>query len=129
MARDAIHALLDLGADVLRINMAHGRHEEHAEVIKWAREACDSGDKPLAVLADLAGPKIRLGGLFEDPTYCMEDQEFLFVRGENATSPHELTCTYERLVDELEVGDRVMLADGVVSLARATADVLELGLA
>ena len=61
--RDAIHALQDLGADVLRINMAHGRHEEHAEIIQWAREACAQGDKPLAVLADLAGPKIRIGAL------------------------------------------------------------------
>ena len=60
-ARDAIHALLDLGADVLRINMAHGRHDEHADVIKWAREACSTGDKPLAVLADLADIGIHRG--------------------------------------------------------------------
>src|SRR5688500_15290669 len=59
-AQDGIHALSELGVDVLRINMAHGRHEEHAEVIKWAREVCATTDKPLAVLVDLAGPKISI---------------------------------------------------------------------
>src|SRR5437870_9844201 len=64
-ARDKIHALAELGVDLLRLNFAHGKHEEHAEVIKWAREAGATNEKPLAILADLGGPKIRIGHLPE----------------------------------------------------------------
>ena len=112
--RDAIHALLDLGADVLRLNMAHGKHEEHAEVIKWAREACASGEKPLAVLADLAGPKIRIGALKEP--IQLRDKDTITLVPEGSEQGDELPTTYAALAQDVAKGNRVLLDDGLMEL-------------
>jgi pyruvate kinase len=68
------------------------------------------------VLVDLAGPKIRLGELPGGAVECQPGAEIRFVRGSDSGSPDAFTTTYDRLVDELAVGDSVMLADGTVSL-------------
>jgi pyruvate kinase len=113
-ARDAIHALLDLGADVLRINMAHGRHEEHADVIRWAREACADGDKPLAILADLAGPKIRIGSLPEPVQ--LRDKGAVTLVPEGTEQGEELPTTYPQLAQDVSRGNRILLDDGLMEL-------------
>ena len=68
------------------------------------------------MLVDLAGPKIRLGELPGDLIDCEPDAEFRFIRGDVSAHPHDLITTYEPLVDELNVGDTVMLADGTVGM-------------
>ena len=112
--RDAIFALQDLGADVLRINMAHGRHEEHAEIIQWAREACAEGEKPLAVLADLAGPKIRIGALKE--SVQLRDKGSLTLVPEGTEQGDELPTTYPELAQDVAKGNRILLDDGLMEL-------------
>src|SRR5204863_70758 len=72
--------------------------------------------QPVGVLVDLAGPKIRLGELFADPTMCEVGEQFRFVPGLKSNAADELTSTYPTLIGELGVGDAVMLADGTVSL-------------
>ena len=72
-------------------------------------------NQPIAILVDLGGPKIRLGEIPGESIFCRRDDEFFFVDGES-TAPNELTATYEPLLDELSVGDIVMLADGTVSM-------------
>jgi pyruvate kinase len=68
------------------------------------------------VLVDLAGPKIRLGELFEDPTECQPGEVFRFVPGEESNARDVLTSNYAPLTTELNVGDQVMLADGTVTM-------------
>ncbi len=104
------------GVDVFRLNLAHGELNEHSEVVRHIREISAKVDRPIATLADLSGPKIRLGHLKQDPIQCQEDEIFHFVRGEEADEPNHLTCNYAPLIDELEVGNDVMLADGTVSM-------------
>jgi pyruvate kinase len=70
----------------------------------------------VAVLVDLAGPKIRLGQLHNDQVHCPRDTTLRLVRGDTSTSPVELVSNYDKLVDELDVGDSIMLADGTVGL-------------
>jgi pyruvate kinase len=111
-----LRSLIVAGVDVFRINTAHGTRAEHQNTMDSIREASDEENIPIGVLVDLAGPKIRLGELVEDPTNCGLDEEFRFVRGDTAATANDLTCSYARLVDELQVGDRVMLADGTVSM-------------
>lgn len=101
------------GADVFRLNMAHGTREEHLQTLRNIREIEATVGCPFAVLVDLAGPKIRLRELGVNPLVCGLDDEFTFVRGE-CGGPGQLTCTYSRLIDELDTGDRVLLADGTV---------------
>lgn len=108
--------LIRLGVDVFRVNMAHGSRAEHQKVVDDIHSASREAGRPIGILVDLAGPKIRLGELATDPMNCETGGEVTFVRGEKAQRPGELVSTYPRLVDELRDGDCVMLADGLVSL-------------
>lgn len=119
-APENLVTLIHSGVDVFRINMAHGNPDQHAEAIRNIRQASAEVGRPIGILVDLAGPKIRLGTLFTDPTPCSLGESFEFVRGEKATGPRVFTSNYERLIDELDLDDTVMLADGTVGL-RVTA--------
>ena len=108
--------LIQAGVSVFRINTAHGTIDERQQTFDLIRRASDEAGRPVGILVDLAGPKIRLGPLFTDPTACELGAEFRFVRGEASRAPDELTATYPTLVDDLAPGDSVMLADGTVSM-------------
>lgn len=104
------------GTDVFRLNMAHGGTELHAQTIEKIRRVSERLDQPIAILVDLAGPKIRLGELPEGKIECQFGETYEFIRGSEPEGPHQLTSTYEPLIDELSVGDTIMLADGTVSM-------------
>jgi pyruvate kinase len=107
--------LVHSGVDVFRVNTAHGNRSEHQAVVEDIRAASVAAGRPVGILVDLAGPKIRLGQLQQDPLECKVGAEFVFVRGE-PSGPNQLSSTYTRLIDELSVGNPVMLADGTVSM-------------
>ena len=111
-----LRGLVDAGVDVFRLNMAHGSIEEHQETLSRVRRVAEAAGRPIGVLVDLAGPKIRLGEIPGGSLDCVEGAVFKFVRGSESRKPDEFTTTYERLIDELAVGDAVMLADGTISL-------------
>ncbi len=118
-ASDNIDVLLELtraGVDVFRINTAHGRREEHAARLAAVRNVSDQVGRPIGVLVDLAGPKMRLGDLPGGQIRCAIGDQFRFIRGDVVRNTGDLTTTYEPLIDELSAGDRIMLADGTVSL-------------
>ena len=115
-SEDKLSALVEAGVDVFRVNTAHGSRQEHETVIQAIRDVSDKLGRPVGILVDLAGPKIRLGTLVEDPTDCRLGDHFTFVRGETAPSAKHLVSNYKNLIDELEVDDIVMLADGTVSM-------------
>jgi pyruvate kinase len=108
--------LINAGASVFRINTAHGTQEEREKKLADIRTASDKSGQPVGVLVDLAGPKIRLGELFADPTTCEVGQTYRFVPGTKSSAQDELTSTYAPLIGELAIGDTVMLADGTVSM-------------
>jgi pyruvate kinase len=109
--------LMLCGVTVFRLNMAHGAGTEDAQrrldLIRSA--ACKLG-RPIGVLADLAGPKMRLGEISGGTYICDPKIPMRFIRGEKVTEPNTFTTTYEPLIDDLNVGDNVMLADGTVTL-------------
>ena len=115
-AEEAIRGLVEAGVDVFRLNMAHGSVPEHQESLDRIRRVSESLGRPIGVLADLAGPKIRLGELPGGSVDVAEGDRIRFVRGAEARGPGEFTATYEPLIDELGVGDSVMIADGTISL-------------
>jgi pyruvate kinase len=113
-AQDKIHALAELGVDVVRINFAHGTHAEHARTIEWTREASADTQKPIAVLADLAGPKIRIGAL---PAPVELSEKYPVVLAPEATArPGELPTTYEDLARDVFPRTRILLDDGLLEL-------------
>lgn len=112
---EQLRELILAGADVFRLNMAHGSPDEQQELVDRIRQVGKQLNQPIAILVDLAGPKFRLGDIEGDSVFCSRDEEFFFVTSEPA-APNELTTSYEPLVRELAVGDQVMLADGTVSM-------------
>lgn len=118
-ACDGVERLAELiaaGVDVFRINTAHGTRQDHERVLSQVREASRKAAMPVAVLADLAGPKIRLGELPGGSLQLTVGDRVQFVPGDSSCSPGDLTTTYRPLIDELRAGDRVVLADGMASL-------------
>ena len=108
--------LIRAGADVFRLNMAHGTIKQHEEELANIRDASAQVGQPVAVLVDLSGPKIRLGELQGGGIDLQAGETVRFVRGSESKSRNDLTATYEPLIDELQVGNQVLLADGTVSL-------------
>ncbi len=111
-----LERLIDAGTDVFRINTAHADLGSCARHLAAIRQASAKVGRPVGVLIDLAGPKIRLGELYEGQVECQAGAVLRFVRGEKAKAPDELTSTYSGLIDELAPGNRVLLADGTVGL-------------
>jgi pyruvate kinase len=112
---EKLAALVGAGVDVFRLNMAHATPAERQQHVDNIRALSEKLGEPIAVLVDLAGPKIRLGELSGDRFFCEIGDTFYFVSGQ-PQQPNELTSTYPALVDELAVGDRAMLADGTVAM-------------
>lgn len=111
-----LRELILAGADVFRINTAHGSREQHQRALDLVRQASQETGTVVAVLVDLAGPKIRLGELVGGQHECLGGEMIRFVRGEHSAIPSDFTASYPTLIDELGKGDRVMLADGTVAL-------------
>lgn len=117
LQHETLLELIGAGANVFRINMAHGTRAEHEAALASVRRAADECGQPIGILVDLAGPKIRLGELVESPLQCGADEEFHFVRPSVTPQTRtELPCTYGPLVDELTAGDTIVLADGAVAM-------------
>jgi len=111
-----LSALIDAGVDVFRLNMAHGEIDQHEEVLTTIRRLSAEKHHPIGVLVDLAGPKIRLGEIPGGSVECAIGEKFTFTHDDESTDPRRLTTTYALLISELSVGDRVMLADGTVTM-------------
>ncbi len=112
---DKLTQLAEAGADVFRLNFAHGDWDSHAQVVRHIRLVEQQLDRPLAILQDLAGPKLRLGPLPEDGVHCGPGESFRLVRTPTG-QPDELTCPDADLVQDLDVGNQLLLADGTVAM-------------
>ena len=112
-----LRKLIDAGVNVFRLNFSHGSHEEHtallADICRIGREA----DRPIAVLQDLCGPKMRLGAIPGDPVDCHLGEEFTLVTDRTTENPHELTCSYRNLPNDLKPGETILFADGTVAMS------------
>jgi pyruvate kinase len=109
--------LIEAGVDVFRLNFSHGTHEEHSETLRTIRQKSEELGRNIGVLQDLCGPKIRLGAIPGDVVECDFGAEFcLAAEPKGGDDPHQLSCTYKSLPDDLEVGQSVLFADGTVAM-------------
>lgn len=113
---ERLRDLLRAGVDVFRLNFAHGEHGWLRMVVATIRQVAEELDRPVGILGDLSGPKIRLGPLPEEGLVCQLHDRLRFVREPDPDDPHALTSNYEPLLDDLSVGDGILLADGTVRL-------------
>jgi pyruvate kinase len=114
---EMIVRLMEAGMDVARLNFSHGTHEDHARVIKRLREASGRLAKPIGILADLQGPKIRTGTLKgKQPVPLVTGQRFtISIRPVEGTSAG-VSTTYRRMARDVSRGDRILLGDGLIEL-------------
>jgi pyruvate kinase len=96
--------------------MAHGSFAEHDARVRWIRQIEQDLKTPLGILIDLGGPKIRLGELKDGALECQLGMQVTFVLGETAQQVTDLPVSYPEIVAALREGDRVVLADGTVTL-------------
>jgi pyruvate kinase len=116
---EAVVALADAGADIFRVNFSHGSLQDHRNAVEDVRGAEARVGRPLAVLADLPGPKVRLGDLPEGKVALKAGNEFSLRcvgDGDEPGDEHGASVTYDGLADDLADGDRILLADGAVEL-------------
>ncbi|MEP6921566.1 MAG: pyruvate kinase [bacterium] len=114
---EVIEALILAGANGVRINMSHGTHEEKAEDIKRARAAALKLKRPLAVLVDLSGPKIRTRTLKDGmPVTLQADASFVLTTREVEGNEKEVATNYPDLPRVVKAGDRLLLDDGAIAL-------------
>ena len=111
-----LRELVQAGVDVFRLNFSHGTHDDHGAVLGAIRALGEELGRPLAVLQDLGGPKIRLGPIPGDAVDCELGARFTLAVERTGDDPRELTCTYRDLPGDLAEGDSVLFADGVVGM-------------
>ncbi|HST54066.1 MAG TPA: pyruvate kinase [Pyrinomonadaceae bacterium] len=117
-----IESLLAAGANAVRINMSHGTQEEHAETIKRARSAAERLKRPLSVLVDLSGPKIRTGMLKGgQPVQLEAGALFTLTTRSVVGDAREVSTNYAGLAKDLKPGARILLDDGAIELAAESA--------
>ncbi|MCA1727672.1 MAG: pyruvate kinase [Actinobacteria bacterium] len=122
---ERIAALAEAGADVFRVNFSHGTAADHAAAVSDVREVEGRLDRALAVLADLPGPKVRLGRLAAGSVELRAGDRFELRPGGEPGDASGAPVTYAGLPRDVEPGDRILLADGAVELvARESGDVL-----
>ncbi|WP_229405028.1 pyruvate kinase [Micromonospora sp. NBRC 110038] len=113
---ERIRGLVEAGMNVARLNFSHGSHADHEAVYRLVREAADAAGRPVAVLADLQGPKIRLGR-FADGPYEWRTGDSVVITGDDILGTKErVSCTYRKLPQEVKAGDRLLIDDGRVAV-------------
>lgn len=108
--------LLRAGVDLFRLNFSHGSHAEHATRIAAARQAEKSVGRPLALLADLQGPKLRVGDLPNGQCDVRMSSELRLVAAATSNDPDVIPIPHEELVASLQLGDRLLIDDGKMML-------------
>ncbi len=112
-----IDRLLSAGMDVARLNFSHGTHEEHAKSISMLRAAAIEHEKPIAILADLQGPKIRTGPLAGGgPVLLRAGQRFVITTARVLGDSTRVNTVFTPLPKEVHRGNRILLSDGLIEL-------------
>lgn len=115
-SQDAIQRLVMDGMNVARLNMSHGDHADHEQNYRWVREATDRTGKAVGILADLQGPKIRLGRFIDGAT-VWENGETVRITVDDIEGTHDrVSTTYKNLAKDAKPGDRLLVDDGKVAL-------------
>jgi pyruvate kinase len=107
-----IKKMLNAGLTVARVNMSHGDHSTHAAVINNARTAAKQAKRPLAILQDLAGPKIRIGDLTTEDITLIPGHSFILTTEPCAGTVEKVSVNYSKLPSEVAPGMHIYLNDG-----------------
>jgi pyruvate kinase len=113
---DMLTRLIRAGLDVARLNFSHGSPEKHAEVIQRIRDAARETGRRVAIMADLPGPKLRLGKIDPEPIQLLPGAHFTLASEDIVGNAQRTSTTFQQLPQVVKPGNRIFLNDGVVQL-------------
>lgn len=114
-----IRGMIAAGASVFRLNFGHGTSDEHEHRVRMVRAEAQNAGRPIAIMGDLQGPKIRVGRIVDGGVDVPVGATVMLQRDPTVGStarPLRISCTHPQLVDEVEPGDRVLINDGALRM-------------
>ncbi|WP_377104987.1 pyruvate kinase [Propionicimonas sp. T2.31MG-18] len=118
-ATDSAEALVNLvnaGMNVARLNMSHGDHLVHAKRVGWIRDAARIAGRPVGILADLQGPKIRLGEFVDGSAMIQAGDRFVITIDDVPGTAERASTTLKTLTQDVRPGDQILINDGAIEL-------------
>src|SRR5277367_217029 len=116
-SEEVFRQLVRAGLDVARLNFSHGSHAQKAELIAMVRKVAREEGKPICILADLQGPKIRTGKLKDHkPVQLVAGKLLTITPREIEGTAALVSTTFKTLAENLEPGSRILLSDGLIEL-------------
>jgi pyruvate kinase len=113
---ERVRALVEAGMDVARLNFSHGTHGDHKRAYDLVREASDQAGRAVGILADLQGPKIRLGRFATGPVEWKTGETVTITTDRIVGTHDRVSTTYDRLARDVRPGNRLLVDDGKVAL-------------
>ena len=116
ITKEIFPAMVEAGLNVARLNFSHGTHDEHQARFDMIRAASREAGRPVAILQDLAGPKIRLGEINPEPINLVTGQIFTLTKRPFVGNQEECSVNTPEIIEATPVGATVLLADGALEL-------------
>lgn len=114
---EILEKLIDAGMNVARLNLSHGTHHDHRQACERIREISDRRGSSVGILIDIQGPRIRTGPLHSDQEAVLETGSIVRISSDPHPSTSDLfQIDYPYLFDDLEIGDRILIADGQIEI-------------
>jgi pyruvate kinase len=113
---EVLSALVENGMSVARLNFSHGTHLDHAQMIERIRKASEKAGRPVAILQDLCGPKIRVGEIPGAGIPLLSGQHLILTNQPGPAKENRVPVSYGDLPSQVKAGDRILLADGLMEM-------------
>lgn len=115
--RDTLEKMLRAGVNVVRLNFSHGTYEQHGDVIKMIRSLSRELNRPVGILLDLQGPKVRTGKLENGEPVQLGKNDLFKITSRKVTGSREIvSTTYKHLPEDVWKGDKILVDDGLIEL-------------
>ncbi len=114
--KEQLSALLDAGTDAFRVNFSHGTHEEHKKRIKIIRSLEKEKGRLISILADLQGPKLRVGDFRDEKVLLKEGQKFVLDMNPKLGDETRVCLPHKEIFEAVKPGDTLLVNDGYIAL-------------
>ena len=115
-SEDMIRKLAEAGMNVARFNFSHGTHEQHKRDMDVVKKVRKELNMPIAIMLDTKGPEYRIGTFENGNVTLIEGEEFSFTSEDIIGNNKRVSVSYKKMIDELQIGDTILLCNGLVSL-------------
>ena len=115
-SEEMIRKLAEAGMNVARFNFSHGTHEQHKKDMDLVKKVREELNLPIAIMLDTKGPEYRIGTFENNSIELVEGNEFSFTSENIIGNNQRVSVSYPKMIDELQVGDTILLCNGLVSL-------------